>query len=159
MGAVSSLAVTARLGSARLTTCTSGTVGSAPPTWSTWPWSAPSTTISSTRTNGCSSGSNVALMLNCLAAAGGPRRRTVAPSCVSEDGPPDHRGQVVAEVPTSLQRQLGAVTRLAGSEEPALRLLDSYVVDAGLAATHQPFGIELPLLVAVGPVPLTGGIV
>jgi hypothetical protein len=45
------------------------------------------------------------------------------------------------------------------AEDPALVLLDPYVVDAGLAPGHQPVLVELPQLVAVRPPPLPVGVV
>src|SRR5580693_2173939 len=38
----------------------------------------------------------------------------------------------------------------------SIRLADRHVVDAGLAPLHQPFGVELPLLIAMGTVPVAG---
>src|SRR6185312_15286803 len=43
--------------------------------------------------------------------------------------------------------------------EAAILLGDPDIVDAGFAPAHQPVLIELPLLVAVGAMPLTTGIV
>src|SRR5262245_23037718 len=43
--------------------------------------------------------------------------------------------------------------------EPPLLLRDRDVVDRGFAALHQAVLVELPLLVAVGAIPLAAGIV
>jgi len=48
---------------------------------------------------------------------------------------------------TGRQRDAVLIGR-AGTEYPPLRLGDPHVVDARLAATHQPFGGELPQLLA-----------
>src|SRR4029077_854799 len=60
----------------------------------------------------------------------------------------------------SPQREVEPVLRfLPWAEVAALRLVDLHVVDAGLAARHQALRRELPQLVAVAAVPLTGGVV
>src|SRR5215831_5426666 len=51
--------------------------------------------------------------------------------------------------------KLQAVLRgWARAEEAAVLLVDGNVVDAGLAAAHQPVRVELPQFVAIGPPPL-----
>src|SRR4051812_27435950 len=59
-----------------------------------------------------------------------------------------------------LERELDAALVLgAGAEDPALRLVDGHVVDAGLPAAHVAVVVELPQLVAVAAEPLAGGVV
>src|SRR5205809_888566 len=58
-------------------------------------------------------------------------------------------------------RQTGMVVR-PPSERPmefALALHDRQIVDAGEAALHQPVRIEFPVLVAIGPIPMTAVVV
>ena len=47
----------------------------------------------------------------------------------------------------------------ARAEDAPPGLVDGHVVDAGLPASHVPVVVELPQLVAVAAVPLTGGVV
>src|SRR4051794_16374776 len=64
-----------------------------------------------------------------------------------------------ARVPASVEGQRRPVLRFAARpEDAAVPLRDRQVVDARLAPPHVALVVELPLLVAVAPPPLPGGI-
>jgi hypothetical protein len=49
-------------------------------------------------------------------------------------------------------------TTLRPVEEP-IRFGDPHIIDAGIPMMHDAFGVKLPVLIAVGAIPLTGIVV
>jgi hypothetical protein len=46
-----------------------------------------------------------------------------------------------------------------GAVQEPIRFGDPYIIDAGITMMHDAFGVKLPVLIAVGAIPLTGIVV
>ena len=70
-----------------------------------------------------------------------------------------HGGKLPALKPEVAQARVVVRSPSQWPAELALRLADQHVVDAGMAAAHEPQLVELPVLVAAGQEPVSGVIV
>src|SRR4029079_9507833 len=99
------------------------------------------------------------------------RSGTCSSACSRERLPTAHHEQTTSDqissvsagagsvTSSSAQRDAGAVALRPRAVDATIGLRDRHIVDAGLAALHQPVVLELPVLVAVRPPPATGGVV